>query len=178
MASGCIRLEALPALRRDFPDLRKSGFHTADAFAAQGAFADLPAELSGPEVAAAMTAKLGIDFGPLPRLITVRKVSAAHEGSVHTDSASKVATLLLYLHPGWWASPEGRIRVLRRGGSLETRWPRSARRRATSSPSSAPTVPGTATPPSWASGGWCRSPGCATRPSWSASAGATASPSR
>ncbi len=65
-----------------------------------------------------MTAKFGVDFGPLPRLITVRKVSAAHEGSVHTDSASKVATLLLYLHHGW-ASPEGRIRVLRRGGSLD-----------------------------------------------------------
>jgi hypothetical protein len=47
-----------------------------------------------------MIAKFGIDFGPLPRLITVRKVSAAHEGSVHTDNASKVATLLLYLHHG------------------------------------------------------------------------------
>jgi hypothetical protein len=118
MAGGCVRPEALPALRRDFPNLRKSGFHTTDAFTARGAFAELLAELSGPEVAAAMTAKFGIDFGPLPRLITVRKISAAHEGSVHTDSASKVATLLLYLHHGW-ASPEGRIRVLRRGGSLD-----------------------------------------------------------
>ena len=48
-------------------------------------------ELSGPEVAAAMAAEFGVDFGPLPWLITVRRVSAAHEGSVHTDSASKVA---------------------------------------------------------------------------------------
>jgi SM-20-related protein len=62
LASGCVRPEALPALRRDFPDLRKSGFHTTDAFAAQGAFAELLDELSGPEVAAAMSAKFGIDF--------------------------------------------------------------------------------------------------------------------
>ena len=60
-----------------------------------------------------MSARLGLDFTALPRLVTVRFTSAAHEGRPHTDSASKVATLLLYLHPGW-TSPEGRIRVLRR----------------------------------------------------------------
>jgi hypothetical protein len=48
----------------------------------------------------------------------VRKVSAAHEGNTHTDSESKVATLLLYLHRGW-SSPDGRLRVLRRGDSFD-----------------------------------------------------------
>jgi hypothetical protein len=107
----------------------------------------------------------------------VRKVSAAHESAVHTDSASKVATLLLYLHRGW-ASPEGRIRVLRRGGSLDDSAAEISPEEGNVFAFSAPSVPGTATPRSRASGGWCRSRGCATRRSWSASAGATASPSR
>jgi hypothetical protein len=54
----------------------------------------------------------GLDFAALPRMVTVRYTSAAHEGRPHTDGLRKVATLLLYMHPGW-ASPEGRIRVLR-----------------------------------------------------------------
>jgi len=118
IASGCLRPEALEPLRRDFPDLRRSGFHPTDSFTAHGAFAQLLAEMESPELAAAMTARFGIDFAPLPRLITVRRISAAHEGNIHTDSKSKVATLLLYLHHGW-SSPDGRLRVLRRGDSFD-----------------------------------------------------------
>jgi len=118
IAHGCIRPEILPALRRDFPDLRQTGFHPTDAFDPQGAFADLLRELEGPEVAAAVGEKLGVDLTSLPRLITVRRLSAAHEGRVHTDSASKVATLLVYLHHKW-SSPEGRLRILRGPGSFE-----------------------------------------------------------
>ncbi len=118
IASGCLRPEALEPLRRDFPELRRSGFHPTDSFTPHGAFAELLAELEGRELAAAMTARFGIDFGALPRLITVRRISAAHEGTIHTDSTSKVATLLVYLHRGW-SSPEGRLRVLRRGDSFD-----------------------------------------------------------
>lgn len=117
-ASGCIHPAALPALRRDFPDLRQTGFHPTDAFTPRGAFAELLRELEGPEVAAAVGGKLGVDLLPLPRLITVRRLSAAHEGRAHTDGASKVATLLVYLHRGW-PSPEGRLRILRGPGGFD-----------------------------------------------------------
>ncbi|WP_431272076.1 hypothetical protein [Dankookia sp. P2] len=96
--------------------------------------------------------------------MTVRQVSAAHEGRPHTDSASKVATLLLYMHPGW-AHPAGRIRVLR-GSRWRTLWPRFRRRRATSSPSCAASGPGTAIRPSSGNAGWCRWPGCGMRRRW------------
>lgn len=111
-AYGCLRPEALPALRRDFPKLPRPGYHPVDTFTPQGAFAQLLAEIEAGVFDRAMTEKFGIDFTALPRLVTVRQVSAAHEGRPHTDSESKVATLLLYMHEGW-ASPEGRIRVLR-----------------------------------------------------------------
>ncbi len=112
-ASGCIRPETLPALRRDFPRLSRPGYHPVETFTPQGEFARLLAQIEAGALDRALTEKFGIDFTALPRLVTVRFTSAAHEGRPHTDSASKVATLLLYLHPGW-ASPEGRIRVLRR----------------------------------------------------------------
>lgn len=111
-AHGCLRAEALPALQRDFPKLPRPGYHPVDTFTPQGAFAALLAEIEAGALDRAMAEKFGIDFTALPRLVTVRQVSAAHEGRPHTDSASKVATLLLYMHEGW-ASPEGRIRVLR-----------------------------------------------------------------
>ena len=118
IAGGCLRPEALPALRRDFPVLRQTGFHPTDAFAAQGAFSELLRELEGPEVAAAVGEKLGVDLLPLPRLITVRRLSAAHEGRPHTDGAAKVATLLVYLHRGW-SSPEGRLCILHGPGGFD-----------------------------------------------------------
>lgn len=117
-ASGCVNPMLLPDLRRDFPRLRETGFHPIDAFQPVGAFARLLEELQGPEIAEILSEKLGVDLRPLPRLITVRYVSAAHEGRIHTDSASKVATMLLYLHHGW-TSPAGRLRILRDGRNFE-----------------------------------------------------------
>ena len=112
-AAGCVRPEALPALRRDFPRLERPGYQPVETFPPRGEFAALLRQIEAGALDRAMAAKFGLDFAALPRLVTVRFTSAAHEGRPHTDSASKVATLLLYLHPGW-ASPEGRIRVLRR----------------------------------------------------------------
>ena len=112
-AAGCLRPGGLPALRRDFPVLPRPGYHPVETFTPRGAFAALLAEIGAGALDAAMGEKFGIDFHALPRLVTVRQVSAAHAGRPHTDSASKVATLLLYLHPGW-VHPAGRIRVLRR----------------------------------------------------------------
>ena len=112
-AAGCLRPAALPALLRDFPHLPRPGFHPVETFTPRGAFAALLAEIGAGALDAAMGEKFGLDFHRLPRLVTVRQVSAAHEGRPHTDGARKVATLLLYMHQGW-ASPEGCIRVLRR----------------------------------------------------------------
>jgi SM-20-related protein len=113
VARGCLRPEALPALRRDFPRLGRPGYHPTDTFTPTGAFADLLRQIEAGALDRAMAEKFGVDFTALPRLVPARFTSAPHEGRPHTDGARKVATLLLYMHEGW-ASPEGRIRVLRR----------------------------------------------------------------
>ena len=78
-----------------------------------GAFADLLADLRDPAFSAAVGAKLGLDLVSRPTLITVRKWSAASDGRIHTDSLSKIATLLVYLNATWTDTGDGRLRVLR-----------------------------------------------------------------
>ncbi|MBV8799725.1 MAG: 2OG-Fe(II) oxygenase [Alphaproteobacteria bacterium] len=109
---GALRAEWIPALRESFPDIKVTGFHPLSQMKVDGAFAQLIEEMEGPEFTRAASQALGVDLSPYPTLITVRKVSAAHEGNIHCDSESKIATLLIYMNEGW-LSPEGRFRVLR-----------------------------------------------------------------
>ncbi|HEY1638113.1 MAG TPA: 2OG-Fe(II) oxygenase [Rhizomicrobium sp.] len=112
MGAGAIRDAWVPALRDSFPDIKLTGFHPLSQMRVESAFANLIEEIEGPEFTAAVSQALAVDLSPYPTLITVRKVSAAHEGRIHCDSESKIATLLIYMNEGW-LSPEGRFRVLR-----------------------------------------------------------------
>jgi SM-20-related protein len=109
---GALHVEWIPALRESFPDIGVTGFHPLSQMKVEGAFAKLIEEIDGPEFTAAVSDALGVDLSPHPTLITVRKVSGGHEGRIHCDSESKIATLLIYMNEGW-LSPEGRFRVLR-----------------------------------------------------------------
>ena len=115
---GAIRADAVARLREDFPRITASGYHPLEQMEVKGAFADLIGEIESPEFTAAVSDTLGIDLRPYPILITVRKVSAAHEGRIHCDSESKIATILIYLNEGW-PSPEGRFRVLKNDKDLK-----------------------------------------------------------
>jgi len=112
IAQRCLNPAMMAALRHDFPRLERPGYHPVGTFTPRGAFAQLLGEIGAGALDQAMGEKFGLEFTALPRMVTVRYTSAAHEGRPHTDGPRKVATLLLYMHPGW-ASPEGRIRVLR-----------------------------------------------------------------
>src|SRR5436305_12944113 len=98
---GSLRADWIPALRESFPDLKLTGFHPLSQMKITDAFGKLIEEMEGPEFTAAVSEALGIDRLPHPTLITVRKVSAAHEGNIHRDSESKIATLLIYMNEGW-----------------------------------------------------------------------------
>jgi SM-20-related protein len=113
MGSGFLHADAIDDLRRDFPDINKPGFLTVPEVEMRGSFRQLIEELEGSEVANAVSAKIGIDLDPLPRLTTIRKFSQTKDGRIHTDSQSKLATFLVYLNDDWNAPEGGRLRVLR-----------------------------------------------------------------
>jgi len=111
--SNFLRADAIDDLRRDFPNIQKPGFLTLQDIDMRGAFKMLIEELESDEMAVALSAKLGIDLVPHPRLTTVRRLSQAKDGRIHTDSQSKLATFLVYMNDNWQDDGAGRLRVLR-----------------------------------------------------------------
>src|SRR5206468_10693589 len=107
------RADAIPALMSAFPAIAQAGFFPIDDVPVSGAFAAMLQELQDPAFSALVGEKLGIDLVSRPTLITVRKWSAASDGRIHTDSESKIATLLVYLNADWADSGDGRLRVLK-----------------------------------------------------------------
>ena len=112
MGTGSLKKDALPRLRESFPDIKATGFNPLEQMKVEGAFKELIGEIEGPDFTAAVSDALGVDLRPYPQLITIRKVSATHEGRIHCDSESKIATALIYMNDTW-DSPEGRFRVLK-----------------------------------------------------------------
>ncbi|MGN6096240.1 MAG: 2OG-Fe(II) oxygenase [Bosea sp. (in: a-proteobacteria)] len=119
VASHVILPDAVGGLRRDFPDIRETGFFPEEDVERHGAFASLLEEMKGREISEIVSGKLDIDLVDKPKMITIRKLSAAKDGRIHTDSETKIATLLIYLNDAWQDSPAGRLRVLRNGTDFE-----------------------------------------------------------
>jgi hypothetical protein len=116
---GFLRHELVPDLRRDFPDIRKPGYLTIDEVALKGRFKTLIEEVEGPELTEALSQKFGRDLHPYPRLTTVMGRSQAKYGAIHTDGASKIMTMLVYLNDDWASGEGGRLRVLYDGEHYE-----------------------------------------------------------
>lgn len=119
VASHVILPDAVGGLRRDFPDIRETGFFPEEDVERHGAFASLLEEMKGREISEIVSGKLDINLVDKPKMITIRKLSAAKDGRIHTDSEAKIATLLVYLNDAWQDSPAGRLRVLRNGTDFE-----------------------------------------------------------
>jgi hypothetical protein len=113
-----LRRDELSAVIAEFPEIRSHGSFPVDDFTCRQHFACLVAELTGPELRAAIEEKFRIDLKGRPTMITLRGRGDGKDGRIHTDSATKIVTLLLYMNPVW-DSPDGRLRLLRGPGDLE-----------------------------------------------------------
>jgi len=107
-----LRRDAVASLVADFPQIRGHGSYPVESLEYGSAFAQLVAALTGAELRRAIEEKFGIDLGDRPTLLTVRGRSDGKDGRIHTDTATKIITLLLYMNPVW-ESAEGRLRLLR-----------------------------------------------------------------
>jgi len=75
-------------------------------------------EIEGPAMRAAFAKKFGIDLAGRPTMVTVRGQAQLKDGSIHTDTASKLITVLIYMNESWEAKG-GRLRLLRSNTDLE-----------------------------------------------------------
>ena len=111
---GFLHPPALAAVLADFPDVAAPGLFPVSALARRGAFARLVDAIRDPALGRAFGEKFGLSLAGRPLLITVRGLCHPRDGSVHTDSRSKLVSALLYLNDGWEESG-GRLRLLRSG---------------------------------------------------------------
>jgi hypothetical protein len=107
-----IRADDAAAIRADFPEIADSGLLPVEATRPGPRFRELIADMRSDAVARAFSEKFGVDLVGRPQMITVRGRCAAKDGRIHTDSETKVVTVLLYFNEPWEAQG-GRLRLLR-----------------------------------------------------------------
>ena len=66
----------------------------------------------------AVEQKLGVSLKGRPTMVTARGQSAARDGQIHTDSRTKLITVLIYMNNAWEAKT-GRLRLLRGPDNLD-----------------------------------------------------------
>jgi hypothetical protein len=115
---GFVRSEALSVLHRDFPAIDRPGSFPTSELSFGPAFREMLDEFAGPEMRAAFERKFGIDLSGRPLTATVRGRCQLKDGRIHTDTKSKIITVLVYLNPRW-ETEGGRLRLLRKADDLE-----------------------------------------------------------
>jgi SM-20-related protein len=111
--AGFLRPEAITPISSDFPKLDNAGFLTLDRVPAAGSFSQFLEELQSQPLSAAVSEALAFNLVGLPQLVTVMRWCPRRAGRIHTDGASKLATMLVYLNPTWTGGSNGAIRALR-----------------------------------------------------------------
>jgi hypothetical protein len=115
---GFVRPASLDAINRDYPRIAESGSFPADRLAYGPAFRTFLDELASDAFRTVFERKFGLDLAGRPHTITVRGRCSPRDGRIHTDTKSKIVTILIYLNPEW-EHTGGRLRLLRSADNLD-----------------------------------------------------------
>jgi SM-20-related protein len=115
---GFIGPAALAAINADYPKISSPGSFPIDQVAFGPAFQELLDELESDEFRDAFEEKFALDLSGRPTVTTVRGRCDARDGQIHTDSKSKIITVLIYMNSSW-ESPGGCLRLLRSATDLD-----------------------------------------------------------
>jgi SM-20-related protein len=115
--ADALRPAAAAALPAEFPKISGMGSFSLKDAPPGPVLKQVIAELESDRFRALMSERFDIDLSDKPTTVTLRGECGARDGYIHTDSKSKILSLLLYLNADW-TSPEGRLRLLRNGRDL------------------------------------------------------------
>jgi hypothetical protein len=118
LVPGFVPAAMRAALSDAYPKIERPGSFPVADLRFGAAFGDFLAEIEGPAMRAAFAKKFDIDLEGRPTMVTVRGQAQLKDGSIHTDTASKLITVLIYMNESWEA-PGGRLRLLRSDRDLE-----------------------------------------------------------
>ncbi len=115
---GFLNAQACAEINRDYPGIAESGSYPVAQLSFGPAFQSLLDQLGSDEFRQAFEEKFAIDLTGRPHTITVRGRCAPRDGRIHTDTKSKIITILIYMNPEWEHSG-GRLRLLKSNASLD-----------------------------------------------------------
>lgn len=101
IVSGFIGPAALAAINADYPAISSPGSFPVDQVSFGPAFQKLLDELESDQFREAFEEKFGIDLTGRPTVTTVRGRCDLSDGKIHTDSKSKIITVLIYMNETW-----------------------------------------------------------------------------
>jgi SM-20-related protein len=113
-----VRVEARAAIDKDYPEVGRAGSFPLREVTYGPGFAKLIEEMRSEEFRKAFEEKFKIDLADRPDMITVRGRCSEKDGKIHTDSETKIITILLYMNSAWESSG-GQLRLLRSETNLE-----------------------------------------------------------
>ena len=104
-------------LVKNFPDIDSGGSFPSDNLK-EGDIKKLVEELEGDQFKAILENKLGVNLKDAEVITTLRGFSRFKDGKIHTDSQSKIVTVLLYLNKNW-DNEIGNLRLLKKNNDLD-----------------------------------------------------------
>lgn len=113
-----LKSEGMADLVKNFPNIANRGSIPADSIVDNPIFQQFIAEMEGPALRLWVAEKFSIDLTDKPTMLTLRGQTTERDGFIHTDSKSKLMTVLLYMNETWDAEG-GRLRLLKNKHSLE-----------------------------------------------------------
>lgn len=111
IAYNAIKPQWEDRLISDFPHLKKGGSFPLSTVKMGGDFRRLIEELDSEEFRQLVEEKFSLSLRDRPTMFTVRGHCRRTDGKIHTDTESKIITVLLYMNPRS-ADKVGRLRIL------------------------------------------------------------------
>ena len=115
---GFVLPDACGAINRDYPRIEESGSFPSSQLSYGPGFREFLDEMGSEEFRETFEEKFDLDLKGRPHTVTVRGRCSPKDGRIHTDTESKIITILIYMNPEWEHSG-GRLRLLRSNDNLE-----------------------------------------------------------
>ena len=111
----------LARVQTDLPVLASGGSYPPEALRLGPSATSLIRQMQGDEVRSSIASRFHLDLSEAPVMLTIRGRTREKDGRIHTDSAAKRVTVLLYLNSRTeaWAKQEGCLRLLRTADDIE-----------------------------------------------------------
>jgi len=102
----------------DFPSISSGGSFHIDSIQSGELLHKLIDELEGEEFKKILEQKFNVNLDEAKVATTLRGYSRKKDGKIHTDSKTKILTVLLYLNKNW-PDNNGKLRLLKKNNNLD-----------------------------------------------------------